>query len=627
MLQALPQDVLIQLLNFLWDDIVSVGRLASCHPIFHTSIMRAGEVNQAHRPRSGKVGEDHEKGCVMEESFWKPMYHWTWRHHNSDSINGAQSDMHSCYRREYQRRHLTDNRAVHLLSGMTKDLVDALRIHRSTSDNHEYDGNEDEETNDETTESLEWLDNSFHLVGRAWEHDDWNTLMSLRVDILDRMRRHAQRHLLSIRRHEEDMEHRHHVHSVSFENRLEGFLAARTFQRLHLMHSLFRWKELILSNSAAPDGPLSPMNTETSSNGNSDRSIGDESGEGEQRVDTCDHDDMILLEEFALLACEIQQTPADLLLPQQLAAPLHRNAYDFMSVDKLVKDQLDAFAIECRHHILEQLPRAKASSSSLLSLVEQQVQCINVVLFDRHKFQGDQGDYYNYRNSLLNHVLVSKKGNPITLAILYTCVCRRLWEQQESDFTDENGKAIPTKSPVINFQAYLVGLPGHVVVGVRPQILQEVASDSDMLFLDTFRGGEVLTLEACQHICHSYGVPWDMKYIQPMKSIMVFRRTLANLTNCHFREQQVRVMMQQHDENPESRRERERSLCPFHQELWFQQRALLLLHSQPTVIIPLLLDRLAQELPLTISPELLAFFGLLSPSSSMPISLPWSSRG
>ena len=630
MIETLPDDVLIHILKFLWNDIVSIGRLASCNPVLHSSIMRAGDSKQEQLGAGNAC--DCQEEYVVEESLWKPMYHWTWRHHNSDSGSQhlrPQHNGHSYYRRQYQRRHRIDHRAMQLLRGMTKDLADALLSHRTNGDNRSDDVNE--AASNDSSNLLDRLDQSCHLVGSGWDHADWNALMFLRMDIMDRMRRHAQKHLLSIRQHEEELGQQDESHPISFESRLEGFLAARTFQRLYLLQSLLRWKELVLPTTTI--GDHTSFSSNTSMSNNDSRDYGGESVGVGSRVNNGFHEDMVLLEEFSLLACQIQQSPADLLLPSKATLSSQTETGEQLTVDKRIQNQLDALALECKQEILEKLPRASKSSSIPISLVEQQVQCINAVLFERHGFQGNQDDYYNYRNSLLDHVLASKQGNPITLAILYTCVCRRLWEELEQ-FVEEDETESSTNSPAVNFQAYLVGLPGHVVVGIRPQMLHEVADESgyssNLFFLDTFRCGKVLTLEACQDICHSYGVAWDIAYAQPMKSSMVFRRTLANLTNCHFREQQHRVMVQQNEERPREFRHdlpELKSFCPFHQELWFQQRALLLLHSQPVAIIPLLLERLSQELPLTLSPDLLDFFGLLSPSASSSVALPWSPTG
>src|SRR5260370_27618761 len=53
------------------------------------------------------------------------------------------------------------------------------------------------------------------------------------------------------------------------------------------------------------------------------------------------------------------------------------------------------------------------------------IQALNVVLFDKEKFAGNDEEYDDPRNSYLNQVLDRKKGIPITLSLVYTEVARR----------------------------------------------------------------------------------------------------------------------------------------------------------------------------------------------------------
>ncbi len=51
---------------------------------------------------------------------------------------------------------------------------------------------------------------------------------------------------------------------------------------------------------------------------------------------------------------------------------------------------------------------------------------LNRFLFDEHGFSGDAVNYYDARNSFLNEVLDRKRGIPITLALLYIEIGRRI---------------------------------------------------------------------------------------------------------------------------------------------------------------------------------------------------------
>ena len=56
----------------------------------------------------------------------------------------------------------------------------------------------------------------------------------------------------------------------------------------------------------------------------------------------------------------------------------------------------------------------------------EKVKVINYVLYEIYRFSRNQSDFYSPRNSLINQVIETRKGNPISLAIIYLSVARKL---------------------------------------------------------------------------------------------------------------------------------------------------------------------------------------------------------
>jgi regulator of sirC expression with transglutaminase-like and TPR domain len=77
----------------------------------------------------------------------------------------------------------------------------------------------------------------------------------------------------------------------------------------------------------------------------------------------------------------------------------------------------------------------------ILCGVESQVEALNRYLFDEQRFEGNESDYYDPRNSMLHRVLERRTGIPITLSIIYIEVGLRAGLSVEG-----------------------VGLPGHFIV-------------------------------------------------------------------------------------------------------------------------------------------------------------------
>ena len=110
------------------------------------------------------------------------------------------------------------------------------------------------------------------------------------------------------------------------------------------------------------------------------------------------------------------------------------------------------------------LQRLAGDISSRLLENDDPLFCMNILsqhLFDDLGYKGNSDDYNNPRNSYLNRVLERKQGIPITLALVYVEVGRRL------------------SIPLVG-----VGLPGHFLVRHR---------EFDGLFVDPFNRGILLS--------------------------------------------------------------------------------------------------------------------------------------
>ena len=121
-------------------------------------------------------------------------------------------------------------------------------------------------------------------------------------------------------------------------------------------------------------------------------------------------------------------------------------------------------------------------------------------LFVDQGFVGNQDDYYDPANSYLDDVLDRHLGIPITLAALTMEVGRRL--------------GVPIAG---------VGLPGHFLL--RDTVDPEV-------FIDPFRGGELLDRQACHALVqqlHGPGTALDPAWLEPIRRTSILERMLANL--------------------------------------------------------------------------------------------------
>lgn len=130
---------------------------------------------------------------------------------------------------------------------------------------------------------------------------------------------------------------------------------------------------------------------------------------------------------------------------------------------------------------------------------------ISRLLYVDEGFRGNEEEYYDPRNSYLNEVLRRRRGIPISLAVLYMSVAYRA--------------TVPM---------YGVCTPGHFMIASR--------DDSQTLYVDPFRGGEVLDLAECRaRIAATLGQPCGEECFRPATHFEIAVRMLRNLKAAYAR--------------------------------------------------------------------------------------------
>ncbi|XP_042855383.1 F-box only protein 21-like isoform X2 [Penaeus japonicus] len=127
--------------------------------------------------------------------------------------------------------------------------------------------------------------------------------------------------------------------------------------------------------------------------------------------------------------------------------------------------------------------------------------CINHILYYKMKMTGNSEDYYNLKNSLINEVLTSKKGIPISLSIIYMAVCHRLGILLEP-----------------------VNYPSHFVMKWK------IPSVDDYEYVDAFNKGRRLTgRELLKEL--PLGAGFDQVLLTTCDAMSVFQRMIRNIMN------------------------------------------------------------------------------------------------
>ncbi len=194
---------------------------------------------------------------------------------------------------------------------------------------------------------------------------------------------------------------------------------------------------------------------------------------------------------------EIQQ-PDEYIDLAKAALYIAQEEYSELDIEEYL-NALDAMAIELE----ERLPLEKYPLKI--------IQCINKYLYDDLKFTGNTQNYYDPRNSFLNDVIERRIGIPITLALLYIEIARRI------DF------------PMIG-----VGMPGHFLI--RPDV-SEIE-----IFVDAFNSGEVLFPQDCQQRLsqiYQQNITLQPEFLAPVTKKQFLTRMLTNLKYIYLKQQEL----------------------------------------------------------------------------------------
>lgn len=123
-------------------------------------------------------------------------------------------------------------------------------------------------------------------------------------------------------------------------------------------------------------------------------------------------------------------------------------------------------------------------------------------------FHGARADYYEPRNSFLNEVLDRKTGIPITLAVVYMEVARR-----------------------VGVAALGVGFPGHFLVRLEGGPGDPSAARNEPTIVDPFHQGRLLDADALSGLLRRANVraPLSSEMLAPARTRHIVARMLMNL--------------------------------------------------------------------------------------------------
>lgn len=146
----------------------------------------------------------------------------------------------------------------------------------------------------------------------------------------------------------------------------------------------------------------------------------------------------------------------------------------------------------------------------------EKVRVMNHILFEIHGYSGNTTNFHAPQNSYLNNVLESKRGNPLSLSLLYSVIAQSL-----------------------GLPIYGVNLPEHFILAYKDEYDEPGIPGIDehphgvLFYINTFSKGSVFGKREIDTFLRQINMqPMDMFY-SPCSNVDIVRRMLRNLISAY----------------------------------------------------------------------------------------------
>lgn len=140
----------------------------------------------------------------------------------------------------------------------------------------------------------------------------------------------------------------------------------------------------------------------------------------------------------------------------------------------------------------------------------EQVRIFNYIIYEMHGFAGNKNNYSAPQNSYIADVLTTKKGNPLSLGMLYRILA--------------NSLEIPI---------YGVNLPNHFILAYVDEAAVNNGSgeiaDNILFYINPFTNGTVIHKNEVDEFLNYLNLPQKVGYYRPCSNRDIINRLLNNL--------------------------------------------------------------------------------------------------
>jgi regulator of sirC expression with transglutaminase-like and TPR domain len=140
----------------------------------------------------------------------------------------------------------------------------------------------------------------------------------------------------------------------------------------------------------------------------------------------------------------------------------------------------------------------------------EKIKLVNHVIYQQFGFSGNTKNHHDPQNSYLNQVLDSKKGNQITLAIIYSSIAQKL-----------------------DLPVYGINLPQHFILGYMDESRQDGNNNGVLFYINAFNKGNIFGKHDVDQFLRQLNLKPYPEYYLPCSNINIIRRVIRNLITAY----------------------------------------------------------------------------------------------
>lgn len=141
----------------------------------------------------------------------------------------------------------------------------------------------------------------------------------------------------------------------------------------------------------------------------------------------------------------------------------------------------------------------------------EKVRIFNKVFYGKYNFSGNSKDYHSPLNSCINTVLDTKKGNPLSLCLIYSIIAQSL-----------------------DMPVYGVNLPNHFVLTYLDEnnimsFIDPENKHGNLFYINAFSKGGIFNTDEIDEFLNGLNKPKLREYYEPCSNSAIIMRMLTNL--------------------------------------------------------------------------------------------------